>query len=108
MSLPAAEVWALIVVVGIGTYLIRLSFLGFVSVEKFPPWALRLLRYTPVAVIPGLVAPLVIWPAATNGTFDPARALAALVTLAVGVLTRNILAAIGAGALTLYASLSII
>ncbi len=108
MTPSPLEIWALIGVIGIGTYLIRLSFLGFVSVDRFPPWALRLLRYTPVAVIPGLVAPLVIWPAVTDGAFDPARALAAGVTIVVGVWSRNVLAAIAAGALTLYVSLALI
>lgn len=108
MTLSDFEIWMIILVIGIGTYLIRLSFLAFVSVEKFPAWALKLLRYAPVALIPGLVAPLVVWPAATGGAFDPARAMAAIVTLGVGLVTRSILAAIGAGAVTLYVSLSMI
>ncbi len=72
-----------------------------------PPLALRMLRYTPVAVLPGMVAPLVLWPAATGGDTDPARLLAAVVTLAVGLTTRSLLAAMGAGAMTLYAALGI-
>jgi len=51
---------------------------------------LRHLRYTPVAVIPGLVAPLVVWPAATGGETDPARRATAVVALAAGYLTKNI------------------
>ena len=95
-------VWMVILGLALGTYLIRFSFLGLVGDRPLPAWLLRLLRYTPVAVIPGLVAPLVLFPQATGGTPDPARLIAAAVTVAVGLLARNTLIAIVAGALALY------
>ena len=99
--MSAAAIWTVILVVGVGTYLIRLSFLGVIGNREFPDWAMRLLRYVPVAVLPALVAPMVVWPAATGGTPDPARMLAALAALGVGAWSRNVLAAIAAGMLTL-------
>ena len=108
MDLSPARIWTIIVLLGIGTFLIRFSFLGLIGHRPLPHWVLRLLRYTPVAVLPGLVAPLVLWPQATDGATDPARLLAALATVAIGVATRNTLLAIAAGAVTLYASLSIL
>lgn len=105
MIAPDAPVWLIIAGLGIGTFLIRFSFLGFVGDRPLPFWLLRLLRYTPVAVLPGLVAPLVLWPAATGGDPDPARLAAAFATVAAGLATRNVLAAIGAGLVTLYAVL---
>lgn len=101
----AAEVWTVIAVLGIGTYVIRLSFLGLSGRRPWPAWVLRHLRYTPVALLPGLVAPLVVWPAATGGVPEPARAVAAVVTLAVGLWTKSVLAAMVAGAGALYAIL---
>lgn len=95
-------VWIVIVVLGIGTFLIRWSFLGALGDRELPGWILRALRYTPVAVLPALVAPLVMWPAATGGQPEPARLAAAAATLAVGVLTKNVILAIGAGAVTLF------
>jgi branched-subunit amino acid transport protein len=95
-------VWPIIIALGIGTFLIRFSFLGLVGNRPLPGWLLRFLRYTPVAVLPGIVAPLVLWPAATGGDPDPARLAAAFATLAAGLATRNVLAAIGAGLVTLY------
>ena len=95
-------IWTIIVVLGIGTYLIRFSFLGLIAGKDLPEWVLRHLRYTAVAVLPGLVAPLVLWPSATDGAIDPARLSAALVTFAIGVLTRNVIAAILCGGITLY------
>lgn len=95
-------IWLVILVLGAGTFLIRWSFLGALGDRDLPGWLLRLLRYTPVAVLPALVAPLVVWPAATGGQTDPARMAAAGATVAVGLLTKNVILAILAGALTLF------
>lgn len=108
MSASDGTIWLVIVMLGLGTYLIRFSFLGLIGARPLPGWLLRLLRYTPVAVLPGLVAPLVIWPEATGGLPDPARLCAACVTLATGLLTRNVLLAITAGLGTLYLLLALL
>ncbi|MFC5567741.1 AzlD domain-containing protein [Rubellimicrobium aerolatum] len=100
-------VWGVILALGVGTFLIRFSFLGLLGRRPLPEWVLRHLRYTGVAVLPGLVAPLAIWPAATGGQTDPARLLAALATVAVGVWSRSVLGAMGAGAGVLYAVLAL-
>ncbi len=101
MDYSKTEIWAIIILLGIGTFIIRFSFLGAFGRITLPPFAMRLLRYTPVAILPGMVAPLVLWPAATDGETDPARMSAALVALAFGVYFKNVLAAIIAGAGTL-------
>ena len=49
----SAEIWTVILVLGIGTFLIRFSFIGLVGDRALPAWAMRLLRYVPVAVMPG-------------------------------------------------------
>ncbi len=105
MNMPTGQVWTIILALALGTFLIRYSFLGLIGARRMPEWVLRHLRYTPVAVLPGLVAPLVLWPAATGGEPDPARLAAAGVTLAVGVLSRNVLLAILSGGATLYGML---
>ena len=102
MTYSTAEIWLIIVIMGIGTFLIRFSFLGLIGDRPMPAFVLRLLRYTPVAVLPGMVAPLVLWPAATNGDFDPVRMVAATATILIGIWTRNVLWAILGGAVTLY------
>lgn len=101
MQASDGQIWAIILVLGIGTYLIRWSFLGVLGERDLPGWVMRMLRYTPVAVLPALVAPLVVWPAATGGAADPPRMAAAAATVAVGVLTRNVMLAILAGGITL-------
>ncbi|MCV6591489.1 MAG: AzlD domain-containing protein [Silicimonas sp.] len=103
MTYTNGEIWGLIALLGLGTYLIRFSFLGLIGDRKLPDWVLRHLRYTPVAVLPGLVAPLVLWPEATGGALDPARLLAALATLGVAWWRGNLLWGVAAGVTVLVA-----
>ncbi len=105
--MSGTDVWTVIGGLAVGTFLIRFSFLGLIGGRPLPAWVLRHLRYAPVAVIPGLVAPLVLWPAATGGAPDLPRLLAALATLGVGLWWKNVLGAILVGAVVLYSSLAV-
>ncbi len=102
MNFTDSEIWFIIISLGIGTFVIRFSFLGAFGQINLPPYALRLLRYTPVAVMPGMVAPLILWPAGTGGETDAARIVGAFVAIALGVYFKNTLAAIFGGGITLY------
>lgn len=102
MTYSTANIWLIIALLGVGTFAIRFSFLGLMGDREIPSWALRLLRFTPVAIFPGLVAPLVLFPEATGGHPDPARLCSAVVTVVVGITTKNVLKSIGAGIATLY------
>jgi branched-subunit amino acid transport protein len=95
-------IWTVIIALGIGTYLIRYSFLGIIGGRELPQWLLRHLRYVPVAVLPGLIAPLVVWPSVTDGSPDPARLVAAGVALSIGAVFRSTLGAIFGGMAALY------
>lgn len=99
------DLWIIIAGLALGSYVLRFAFIGLVGGRPMPPWLLRHLRYTAVAILPALVAPIVLWPSATDGEPDPARLAAAAVTLAVGFWTRNVFAGILAGAFTLYGAL---
>jgi branched-subunit amino acid transport protein len=96
-----AFVWTVIATLGAGTYATRFAFLGLIGDRKLPDWALRHLRYVGVAVLPGLVAPLVVWPQANDGATDPLRLVAAATALGVGAWRRDAIAAIVAGAAVL-------
>ena len=99
------DLWIVIIGLGLGSFGLRFVFLGLIGDRPLPEWLLRHLRYTAVAVLPAIVTPLVIWPSATGGQPDPVRATAAIVTLAVGYFTKNVLLAIGLGAGTLIGGL---
>ena len=94
--------WTVVLMLGIGTYAIRLSFLGLLGNRELPGWLVRCLRYTAVAMLPALAAPAVMWPAATQSQTDPARLLAALATIIVGLYWRSMMGAIFAGGVVLY------
>ncbi len=99
------DIWIVILCMTLGSYALRFVFIGLIGDRPMPPWLLRHLRYTAVAVLPALVAPLVVWPAATGGLLDAPRMSAALVTIAVGLATKNVVAAILSGAATLFGML---
>lgn len=91
MTLTSGEIWTVIVVLGLGTFLIRFSFLGIIGDRKMPDWVLRHLRYTPVAVLPGLVAPLVLWRDGWASAVAPEQIVAALVTVGMAWWRKNLL-----------------
>lgn len=93
--------WLVTAGLGLGTYAIRFSFLGALGNRQLPRWALRALRYTGVAMLPALVAPAAVWPASTGGAISPLHLMVAGITLAVGALMRNTIAAIICGATAL-------
>ena len=97
----AGEIWALIIALGIGTYLIRFSFLGLIGDRPLPPLVMRLLRYTPFAVLPGLVAPMVLTGSPEAGP-DVMRLIAAVATVLVGWRSGNLIAAIVTGLAVFY------
>jgi len=97
------ELWFVIAALGLGSFGLRFVFLGIVGGRAMPDWLLRHLRYTAVAVLPALVAPLVVWPAATGGEVDPARLTAAIAAVIVGLATGRTFAAILCGFGALYA-----
>lgn len=105
--IDTGTLWLVMLSLGLGSYLMRFVFLGLIGNRPLPAWVLRHLRYTGVAVLPALVAPLVLWPDATDGAIDPVRLIAAGVTLVVGLTTRNVLLAILSGGISLYAGLAL-
>lgn len=104
-KIDPVTLWIVIIGLGIGSFGLRFVFTGLVGDRAMPDWLLRHLRYTAVAILPALVAPQVVWPVATDGVFDIPRVAAAVVTLTVGLLSKNVLLAIVSGAVTLYSLL---
>lgn len=102
MMANSSTIWIVIIGLGLGTFLIRFSFLGLIGGRELPEWCLRHLRYVATSVLPGLIAPLILWPDATNGETDPARLVAALVAFAVGYRLESVVGAAVSGMVTLY------
>ena len=79
-----AEIWFVIAALGVATFTIRFSFLGLVGDRTLPDWVLRHLRYTPVAFLPAMVTPAVLWPDATGGAISAPHLVGAAVVLTIG------------------------
>lgn len=94
-------IWGLICAIAAGAFALRFSFLGGMGTRRLPPRLERVLRYTTVAVLPALMAPLVLLPEPPATLPDPAKLAGACAALAVGALTRNVLLAIVAGVVTI-------
>ena len=99
--IETGTLWIVIIGLGVGSFLLRFTFLGFVGDRPLPEWMLRHLRYTAVAILPALCGPLVVFSGDASAT-EPSRLIAACVTLLAGAISRNVLVAIGSGAVTLF------
>ena len=97
------ELWIVIIGLGVGSFALRFAFTGLVGSRQLPEWLMRHLRYTAVGILPAIIAPAVLWPAATGGNYDLPRISAAVVTLTIGLIWKNVVAAILGGVATLYA-----
>lgn len=102
MNYTMTEIRIIILALGVGTFVIRFSFLGILGNRALPLWLLRHLRYTAVGILPAMVTPLVLWPEATGGQMDPSRIAAASLALAVGLWTKKAIWAIVVGMAILW------
>jgi len=97
--------FAIVVAIGIGTYLIRLSFIGIVGDRAMPDWAMVPIRFVAPAVLAALAAPAVLLhdgDLAVSPATNP-RALAAAVALLLAWKTKNVAVVIAAGMATVWA-----
>lgn len=97
-----SKIWPVILLMAIGTFFMRYSFLGLLGDRELPAWFLRHLRYVGVAVLPGLIAPLILWPQATGGSPDLARILATVAAVSIGIWKNSVIGAVVLGFGTLY------
>ena len=94
----------IIVIIGVGTYLERLSFIGIIGDREVPEWAVLPLRFVAPAVFAALVAPAVLLQdgsVVVSPAVNP-RALATLLALLVAWGTKNVAATLVAGMAALW------
>ena len=97
-------VWSIILGLAALTYLNRFSFLGLLGGREVPVWARQALAYVPSAVLPALIAPMVLFDRAQGGLTPPSAWIAAAVALLLGALTRNMVLTIVGGMAALHAA----
>lgn len=91
-------VWALICVIGLGTFLLRLSGIQLLGGRTLPDAVMRTLRYVPAAVIAAIVVPAIVTGGPEPGfTLENTRLLAGIIAAGVAWGTRSVLATLGIG-----------
>ncbi len=91
--------WVAVVVIGLGTYLTRLSFIGAFGERKMPMWMEQPLRFVAPAVMGAIVLPAVVQPEGVIEllpTINP-RFFAAVIAAAVAYKWRSVSLVIAAG-----------
>ena len=90
--------WATIIIVGLLTFGIRLSFMLFMGKVRILPTAQTALRFVPVAVLSALIAPGLFLPRGSlDLSFGNMRLIAGIVAILVAWRTKNVLLTIGIG-----------
>lgn len=96
--LDGPALWAVLAVAGLGTYLLRLSFLAlFERVDTVPPRLTTALRFVPAAVLAALVVPSVVLAGDSATTVAPAKVLAGAVAALVAWRTESVVWTLVAG-----------
>lgn len=103
-SYSGPTIWGLIVLIGVLTFLIRLSFIGlFGYLDEIPPQLRRALRFVPAAVLAALVLPSFVTPDPGTGGIAADRLAAGAVAGTAAWRTESVFITITAGMLTLWA-----
>jgi branched-subunit amino acid transport protein len=103
MRLNATTLWVMFIVIGAGTFLIRLSFIHLLGKFSVSATFKRLLRFVPPAVLAALIAPAIL---VHNGQLAVSAAngkiAAAAVAAAVALVGKNAVLTIGTGMAALW------
>lgn len=99
VDVSSTFIWSVIVAAAVGSFLLRLSFIGlFGYVDEVPPLLERALRYVPAAVLSALVLPgLVLVDGSLALSPSNERLIAGAFAAVVAWRTESMLATIGGG-----------
>lgn len=98
-----AQFWALVVLCGLGTWMLRASFIQLAGAFQVPRWLSRALRYVPPAVLAALVMPaLVQADTLFTSDWDWTRPAAGVVAVVVAAWTRRIVLTLVVGMAALW------
>jgi branched-subunit amino acid transport protein len=102
--MDSLSIWLFFVVLAMGTFALRLSFIYLFGKVEMPGWLRRALRFVPASVLAALVFPALTYP---NGALDLSlgniRLLAGIGGALVAWKTRNVLWTIGVGMVLFWA-----
>lgn len=95
--------WPVALVLGLGTFLIRFSFIIIMDKIAISDAVMRLLRFIPASVLTAMIVPSVLLHKSGSMTFAGwERLCAALAAVVVAWRTKNVFATIGTGLLVMW------
>ncbi|WP_028620270.1 AzlD domain-containing protein [Pseudomonas sp. Ant30-3] len=95
--------WGMFLAVGIGTFVMRLSFVELYGRWRMPESLSRALVYVPASVLAALVLPAVVYPGGQSGfVFDNPQIPAAIIAAWVAWKTRSTVLTLVAGMAALW------
>lgn len=101
-------IWLTILAAGVLTYATRLSFILILGQREISPRLQQALRFVPPAVLSTLIFPELLFPSGTlNLSLGNDRLIAGIIASAVAWRTKNVVATIVAGMVTLLLSQTI-
>jgi branched-subunit amino acid transport protein len=90
--------WVTIIIIGLLTLGIRLSFIVFIGKMRVSPLAQQALRFVPVAVLSALIAPTLFFSSGSlNVSLSNIRLIAGILAILVAWRTKNVLLTIFTG-----------
>jgi branched-subunit amino acid transport protein len=90
--------WVTIIIIGLLTLGIRLSFIVFMGKMQVSPMAQQALRFVPIAVLSALIAPALFFSSGSlNVSLSNVRLIAGLIAILVAWRTKNVLLTIFSG-----------
>jgi len=102
--MSATTLWLTIVAIGIGTFVLRFSFIGLSGRMALPVAMTRALRFVPAAVLSAIILPAAL--RMPEGGIDPSldnpRLIACLVAAGIAWMTKSVLATLAVGMGTLW------
>jgi branched-subunit amino acid transport protein len=98
MQMSDFSMWMVFVAVGVGTFLIRLSFIELYGKLRIPTLLSQALVYVPASVLAALVLPAIVFSNGTNTlALTDARLPAAVVAVLVAWFSKNTILTLIAG-----------
>jgi branched-subunit amino acid transport protein len=96
------KIWLVIILAGLITYLLRLSFIQLFGLIKVPPRLISALRYVPAAVFSAIIFPELLMPGgALSLSWENSHLLAGVLAVLVAWKTRSVVWTILSGMLAL-------
>jgi branched-subunit amino acid transport protein len=101
--MDSMNLWLILILGGLGTYLLRLSFILIFQHVKMPEFMEKILRLVPPAVFSAIVLPeLLVRDGSVQFSVTNLRLIAGLLAAVIALKTRNVLITIASGMVILW------